>query len=125
MKAGARADAGDYDNRTALHIASSENVLAAVKALVEAGADVGVADRWGSAPLDEAVRVGARAVIDYLLSVNAPTYKGEQRTAEFLNAASNGDCDTLRHMLQHGVEWVLSLCLYFEFLLSPFFFFKA
>ena len=58
LKAGARADAGDYDNRTALHIASSENVLAAVKALVAAGADVGVADRWGSAPLDEAVRVG-------------------------------------------------------------------
>ncbi len=104
LKAGARSDAGDYDNRTALHIASSENVLAAVKALVEAGADVGVADRWGSAPLDEAVRVGARAVIDYLLSVNAPTYKGEQRTSEFLNAASGGDCDTIRHMLQHGVE---------------------
>ena len=109
LRAGCKPDAGDYDNRTALHIASSENVLPAVKALVEAGADIGVADRWGSAPLDEAVRVGARAVIDYLLSVNAPTYKGEQRTSEFLNAASNGDCDTLRHMLQHGVECVVDV----------------
>lgn len=50
------------------------------------------------------MRVGARSVIDYLLSVGAPTYKGEQRTAEFLNAASRGDCETLRHMLQHGVD---------------------
>ena len=90
--------------RTALHIACAENSPASVKLLVEAGADVNVMDRWGSGPLDEAVRVGARSVIEFLLKHNAPTYKVEERAGEFLSAAARGDCDKLRHMLQHGVD---------------------
>ena len=38
-----------------------------VRVLVEEGkADLAVADRWGATPLDEAMRVGSRAVMDYL-----------------------------------------------------------
>ena len=38
-----------------------------VRVLVEEGkAELGCADRWGSTPLDEAMRSGARAVMDYL-----------------------------------------------------------
>lgn len=42
LAAGAAADAGDYDQRTALHIAAAEANLAAVQLLVaEGGADLG------------------------------------------------------------------------------------
>jgi ankyrin repeat protein len=103
LKAGARPDAGDYDERTAAHIAACENSLAALKALHEAGADVSLPDRWGSTPLDEAIRVGARPAIDFLVSAGASSLREEARVAEFLAAAARGDCDKLRHMLAHGM----------------------
>ena len=45
---------GDYDNRTALHLAAGEGRLGIVKMLCEAGADANVEDRWGNRPLDDA-----------------------------------------------------------------------
>jgi len=46
----------DYDSRTPLHISASEGRFEAVKFLVERGADVNAHDRWGSSPLDDALR---------------------------------------------------------------------
>jgi ankyrin repeat protein len=45
---------GDYDQRTALHLAVGEGHLAIVRMLCQAGANVNVQDRWGHRPLDEA-----------------------------------------------------------------------
>ena len=45
---------GDYDHRTALHLAANEGHLEVVKLLCTAGADVNVKDRWGETPLDDA-----------------------------------------------------------------------
>jgi ankyrin repeat protein len=43
-----------------------------VKILVEeGGADINVRDRWSKTPLDEAVRVGATPVVDFLRSTQA------------------------------------------------------
>ena len=66
LRAGADADAADYDARTALHVAAAEGSVDLVQALVEAGANVAVQDRWGHTPLDEARREGRAAVVDYL-----------------------------------------------------------
>ena len=42
-------------------------ILLQVRVLVEEGkADLAVTDRWGATPLDEAMRVGSRATMDYL-----------------------------------------------------------
>ncbi len=64
----------------------------------EGKADLGVQDRWGATPLDEAMRAGSRAVMDYLQGINAPTKKDDDRTMEFLYAASRGDTAKLRHV---------------------------
>lgn len=45
---------GDYDKRTALHLASGEGRLEIVELLCKAGADVNVEDRWGNHPMDDA-----------------------------------------------------------------------
>jgi hypothetical protein len=46
---------GDYDRRTALHLAAGEGKVEVVKLLCQRGANVNVEDRWGSRPLDDAV----------------------------------------------------------------------
>jgi ankyrin repeat protein len=58
LRCGADVNAGDYDARTALHVAAADGNLAAVKLLVEQGrADLDVQDRWakGRQPLPGAV----------------------------------------------------------------------
>jgi len=47
---------GDYDFRTALHLASSGGHVDVVRYLCENGADVNAKDRWGNRPLDDARR---------------------------------------------------------------------
>ena len=70
LRAGADPDAADYDARRPLHIAAAEGSLAMAAALVGGGrAAVNVEDRWGRTPLDEAERVGAQPVVDYLKGV--------------------------------------------------------
>lgn len=43
---------GDYDKRTALHLAAGEGHADVIQLLCERGANVNVEDRWGGRPLD-------------------------------------------------------------------------
>mmetsp|Transcript_51611 Transcript_51611/g.142891 ORF Transcript_51611/g.142891 Transcript_51611/m.142891 type:complete len:219 (+) Transcript_51611:513-1169(+) len=73
-RAGGDMDAGDYDKRTAIHLAASEGSLNVVKFLVdEAGANHSLVDRWGGTPLDDAKRHAHAQVIDYLIFNGAKT----------------------------------------------------
>ena len=96
---------GDYDNRTALHLASSEGLLPAVRFLVEeADAWLMPTDRWGGTPLDDATRHGRDKVVRYLQSRGAK--HGARSNAEFstqlCNAAASGDIDSLRVLIARG-----------------------
>ncbi|KAK6920132.1 Ankyrin repeat [Dillenia turbinata] len=53
---------GDYDKRTALHLASSEGCNEIVKLLLEKGADVNSLDRWGRTPLSDARSFGHQEI---------------------------------------------------------------
>ncbi|KAL3130260.1 hypothetical protein ABBQ38_008093 [Trebouxia sp. C0009 RCD-2024] len=67
IKAGVDMDIGDYDQRTALHVAAAEANLPAIKLLCEEGkADVLKTDRWGATPLDEAAKLDATRCVAYL-----------------------------------------------------------
>ena len=63
---GVPVNAGDYDLRTALHLASAEGSLEAVEYLVTHGHPLNVRDRWGATPLDEAKREKRKSVVDFL-----------------------------------------------------------
>lgn len=51
-------DRGDYDDRYALHLAAANGRLLAVSYLLSTGANPNVQDRWGSTPIEDALRNG-------------------------------------------------------------------
>lgn len=58
---------GDYDGRTALHLACVENHPACVKYLIETcKVDLDVEDRWGNTPLQDAVRCNHPRIVAML-----------------------------------------------------------
>uniref|UniRef100_A0A7S2VEY5 Ammonium transporter AmtB-like domain-containing protein n=1 Tax=Entomoneis paludosa TaxID=265537 RepID=A0A7S2VEY5_9STRA len=63
---GADMSTGDYDVRTALHLAASNGHLAIVKFLVANGARTNAKDRYGATPKDDATREGFADVAEYL-----------------------------------------------------------
>ena len=103
---------GDYDKRTALHLAASEGLLQVVQVLVdELGANPSVVDRWGGTPLDDAVRSGHAEVAAFLQSRNASiglTSTAVTATvdpsAALCSAAARGDSDMLRLLVSQGLN---------------------
>jgi hypothetical protein len=69
---GISVDQGDYDNRTALHLAASAGCLSAAQCLLdELHCAVSPVDRWGHTPLDDAKREGHEVVMRYLVANGA------------------------------------------------------
>ena len=70
-------DQGDYDERTAMHLAASEGRLEIVEMLCEAGANANVVDRWGRRPLDDAksAKENSDAIMKLLLKNGANSTK--------------------------------------------------
>lgn len=56
LSSGVDVNTGDYDNRTALHLASGEGHVDIVKILLQRGANVNCVDRMGFSPLVDACR---------------------------------------------------------------------
>ena len=54
----AKINQGDYDQRTALHLAAAHGHFDIVQKLLEARADTQTPDRWGHTALDEAANGG-------------------------------------------------------------------
>jgi lysophospholipase len=71
IESGADVNAGDYDGRTALHLAASEGRLEVVRLLVERGARIDARDRWGGTPLTDALRHGHKDVAHLLFARGA------------------------------------------------------
>lgn len=65
---GVNLDQPDYDGRTALHLAASENQSEVVKYLLDNGVNKAPVDRWGSTPLKDAKRAKHGEIISLLSS---------------------------------------------------------
>eukprot|EP01126_Amoeba_proteus_P041093 TRINITY_DN4409_c0_g6_i4.p1 TRINITY_DN4409_c0_g6~~TRINITY_DN4409_c0_g6_i4.p1 ORF type:complete len:538 (-),score=119.86 TRINITY_DN4409_c0_g6_i4:104-1573(-) len=71
LESGFKPTLSDYDGRTALHLASANGKLEAVKFLVKAGAQLNCLDRWGRTPLDDAIYGENLKVVAYLQEMGA------------------------------------------------------
>ena len=89
-------DAGDYDKRTALHLAAGEGRMEIVRLLCEAGANVNVQDRWGGRPLDDARRNRHDDVADYLESLGAETGDTHEADEENVKKILEEEDDNMR-----------------------------
>lgn len=66
VASGVDLNAGDYDNRTGLHLAASEGKLEAVKFFIAKGVNLSPRDRFGGTPLIDAKRGDHRQVVALL-----------------------------------------------------------
>jgi serine/threonine protein kinase len=89
-------DQGDYDRRTALHLAAGEGRLTIVKLLCEAGANVNVEDRWGNRPLDDArtSTKNSEAMINVLKEYGATS--SDDTTSSEAQRSGNAPADSAR-----------------------------
>eukprot|EP01112_Ceratiomyxa_fruticulosa_P011898 TRINITY_DN3274_c0_g3_i1.p1 TRINITY_DN3274_c0_g3~~TRINITY_DN3274_c0_g3_i1.p1 ORF type:complete len:607 (+),score=113.71 TRINITY_DN3274_c0_g3_i1:134-1954(+) len=71
---GVNPNEGDYDGRTALHLASEEGHLDIVKYLISKGVNLNAHDRWGSTPLRGAISYNRREICN-LLKDSGATFK--------------------------------------------------
>lgn len=104
-------NAGDYDKRTALHLAAGEGHCDVVALLCDAGASLDVKDRWGNTCLDDAVRAGHEDTIEVLRKYGKRSLF--HKTAPNLDLAGRGTrtmelrqifIETLRQAYVHQVE---------------------
>lgn len=56
----------DYDGRTALHLAASENQLEVVDFLIQRKVPIEPIDRWGGKPIEDAERAGHKEIVALL-----------------------------------------------------------
>ncbi|XP_075263343.1 uncharacterized protein LOC142354891 [Convolutriloba macropyga] len=85
LEHGADPSLGDYDRRTALHIACAEGLLPLVKLLMQYGADENLRDRWNETPFDEARKNSSKhAVLSYLDTVTR-----QKRSGQFLTRSTS------------------------------------
>jgi len=96
MSSNKHIDSGDYDNRTALHLAAGEGQMEIVRLLCEAGADINVRDRWGGRPLDDAKRNRHDDVADYLESLGAESGDPHEEKEEDAQKILDEEDDNMR-----------------------------
>eukprot|EP00581_Thalassiosira_minuscula_P019166 CAMPEP_0183734700 /NCGR_PEP_ID=MMETSP0737-20130205/44567_1 /TAXON_ID=385413 /ORGANISM="Thalassiosira miniscula, Strain CCMP1093" /LENGTH=607 /DNA_ID=CAMNT_0025968265 /DNA_START=54 /DNA_END=1877 /DNA_ORIENTATION=- len=72
---------GDYDRRTALHLAAGNGHDRIIEFLCEAGANVNVVDRWGGKPLDDAQLQGHVDCVELLQKYGAKNGKNSENAS--------------------------------------------
>ncbi|XRB09682.1 potassium channel skor [Pycnococcus provasolii] len=99
---GVNPDAADYDDRCALHLASSNGNLQVVEYLLRRGANVNARDRWTGSPLLDAITHG-HEICAKLLYANGGKMNMDEAANRLCSAASEGDLEVLRLLVENGV----------------------
>ena len=94
------------DGTTALHWAAHRGDLDTVHRLIDAGANVHVANRYGIAPIWLAAQDGHVPVVEALLSAGADsdTTRGDSGESVVMITARAGHADVLRRLVAHGAD---------------------
>ena len=123
LNSGVPATLEDYDFRTALHVAADGGHRACCELLVERGADVRAADRWGGTPHSGAAEHGNTELAQYLKGIGgaddgeaalarsatergtAPPARIAKSEKECLyDACARGDVPLVKRMLSKGSD---------------------
>ena len=105
VKKGSVVDAVDLNGETALHRASSANLVTEAQTLLEHGAFVGSRDNNASTPLILATELGHITVVRLLLQFGADTEaKNKQGMTPLLQATESGHTAVVRLLLQFGAD---------------------
>ncbi len=95
----------DPDGTTALHWAVRHDDLAAVEALIKAGADVKAANRYGVTPIAIAAMNGNAAIIGKLLDAGVdPNSANPGGETALMTAARTGKVDAVKLLLDRGAN---------------------
>jgi len=94
---------GDYDGRTALHLAASSGQLSAVQYLISVKANISPLDRWGGTPLLDAIR-NNHSLVARLLKEHGGVVLLENASSEMCAAASAGNSLKLKLLVLCGVD---------------------
>ncbi|GBG34800.1 Protein kinase, putative [Hondaea fermentalgiana] len=97
--------AADYDQRTALHVASSEGHLEVVNFLLEAGSLVNQRDRYGHTPLDEAAAGKHTECMEVIQA------HGGETTGSYDTSLDNVSQDSMKLLERRGLKerWLLPI----------------
>jgi ankyrin repeat protein len=95
-----------HDRKTALLYAAEKGNTAIVAALLDAGADVAIADKLGQTPLDIAIREGYTDIIVLLQQAGAIAPAGATQFSKeaFMGAAKQGNLEVLQSALSAGIN---------------------
>ncbi|KAJ3046801.1 hypothetical protein HK097_000496, partial [Rhizophlyctis rosea] len=95
---------GDYDGRTPLHVAASENRVSVIEFLLRHGATVHSRDRFGHTALWDAAKMGHSAAVSILRSAGGHFSEAEMDNvaAKIARAADRNDLDTLKLWTEGG-----------------------
>jgi ammonium transporter Rh len=102
---------GDYDERTTLHLAASENKIRVVRFLINRLKErnegleqwLNKKDRFGHTPLDDAIKYGYTEISQFLRE-NGAKSSGTEHETSLINAAFSGNMDDMKRLLENKVN---------------------
>ena len=99
---------GDYDARSALHLAAASGAQKSVEYLLQNKANPNIADRWGGLPLMDSIKEGHH-MVTLILKRNGALLSldnSDDGTSadQLCTAAGNGDVQRLRLLKDAGVN---------------------
>jgi ankyrin repeat protein len=103
LRKGVGINASNYDGKTVLHMASVEGNYRVVELLLQEGAEKNKRDRWGNTALQDAINHNQGPVIQLLVQWKSEL-NNDNAAGRLCDAASAGDLDTLKLILEHGVD---------------------
>ncbi len=103
LRKGVGINSSNYDGRTVLHMAAVEGNFRVVELLLADGADRNKRDRWKNTALQDAINHNQGPVIQ-LLTQWKSELNHEHAAGRLCDAAGAGDLDTLKLILEHGVD---------------------
>jgi ammonium transporter Rh len=95
-------NAGDYDKRTAMHLAAAEGHTVMVTYLISRKVNVNCEDRWGNTPLREALRANHSECVKVLKQAGATMGETSDIDSEIIRAASSNDVKGLQALIDAG-----------------------